>query len=64
MLVHKYLVWALAGGIWLALAGAGLAQTATPLTLKLGKELFNENCAVCHQADAIIRMRVGADVKK
>ena len=53
MIAGKCMVWALAGVVWLAFAGAGLAQTATPLTLKLGKELFNENCAVCHQADAI-----------
>ena len=53
MFAHKYVVWALAGTVWLAFAGAGLAETATPLTLKKGKELFNENCAVCHQADAI-----------
>ena len=53
MIAGKCMVWALAGVVWPAFAGAGLAQTATPLTLKLGKELFNENCAVCHQADAI-----------
>ena len=53
MFAHKYIVWALAGVVWLAFAGAGLAETATPLTLKRGKELFNENCAGCHQADAI-----------
>ena len=53
MIAGKCMVWALAGVVWLAFAGASLAQTATPLTLKLGKELFNENCAVCHQADAI-----------
>jgi cytochrome c oxidase cbb3-type subunit 3 len=39
--------------VWLAFGGAALAETATPMTLKLGKELFVENCEVCHQADAI-----------
>jgi cbb3-type cytochrome c oxidase subunit III len=38
---------------WLAFGGAALAETATPMMLKKGKELFAENCAVCHQADAI-----------
>ena len=39
--------------VWLAFSGTGFAETATPIMLKKGKELFNENCAVCHQADAI-----------
>ena len=53
MFAHKHLIYGLAGMIWLAFGGAGLAETATPVMLKKGKELFNENCAVCHQEDAI-----------
>jgi mono/diheme cytochrome c family protein len=34
-------------------ATATFAQNASPSTLKLGKKLFNANCATCHQADAI-----------
>ena len=50
---HKYVVYGLAGMVWLAFAGIGHAQTATPLMLKVGEEQFVENCEVCHQADAI-----------
>jgi cytochrome c oxidase cbb3-type subunit 3 len=32
---------------------SGLAQTESPETLAEGQELFEENCEVCHQADAI-----------
>ncbi len=32
---------------------AAFAQSASPQTLRLGKKLFNINCAACHQADAI-----------
>ena len=53
MSVHKYLIFWLAGLLWLAFAGAAQAATATPVMLKKGKALFQENCAVCHQADAI-----------
>jgi mono/diheme cytochrome c family protein len=53
MFAHKHLIFGLAGLIWLASGGAGLAETATPIMLKKGKALFDENCAVCHQADAI-----------
>ena len=53
MFAHKRLIGGLAGTIWLATAGVGLAETATPSMLKEGKDLFNENCAACHQADAI-----------
>ena len=53
MFAHKYIVYVLAGMVWLAFGGAGLAQTATPLMLKTGQEQFIENCEVCHQADAI-----------
>jgi mono/diheme cytochrome c family protein len=57
MFAHKHtawhLVWALAGLVWLTFAGTGFAEPATKATLKLGKAQFSENCAVCHQADAI-----------
>ncbi len=53
MISRKYLIFALAGLLWLVSAGAGQAETATPIMLKKGKALFQENCAVCHQADAI-----------
>ncbi len=53
MATHKRMIYATAGVIWLAFAGAGLAGTPTPLTLKKGQELFDANCAACHQADAI-----------
>ncbi len=53
MFAHKYIACGLAAMVWLAFGGAALAETATPMMLKKGKELFNENCAVCHQADAI-----------
>ncbi len=53
MLAYKHLFFGLAGLIWLAFGGAALAQTATPIMLKEGQELFVENCAVCHQDDAI-----------
>jgi mono/diheme cytochrome c family protein len=35
-----------------ASVSTAFAQTS-PKTLKLGKKLFNANCATCHQADAI-----------
>ena len=53
MFARKHLIYGLAGMLWLAFGGAGLAQTPAPIMLKKGKELFNENCAVCHQEDAI-----------
>ena len=53
MIARKHLITGLAVMFWLAFGGAGLAETATPVMLKKGKELFNENCAACHQEDAI-----------
>ncbi len=53
MFAHKHLIYGLAGILWLVFAGTGFAETATPAMLKKGKELFDENCAVCHQEDAI-----------
>jgi cytochrome c oxidase cbb3-type subunit 3 len=53
MLAHKHIIWALASLIWLVFASSGFADKATEAMLKLGKAQFDENCAVCHQADAI-----------
>ena len=53
IVAHKHMVYGLAGMVWFAFGGAAIAETATPSMLKLGKELFVENCEVCHQADAI-----------
>ena len=53
MFAYKHLIYGLAGIAFLAFAGSGFAQTATPEMLKIGEAQFNENCAVCHQADAI-----------
>ena len=53
MFARKHLIYGLAGIVWLAFATTGFAQTPTPAMLKKGEDQFNENCAVCHQADAI-----------
>ena len=50
---HRYIVHGLAGLLLLAFGHPGHAETVSPSMLKMGEELFNENCAVCHQADAI-----------
>ena len=58
MFAHRYLplrhiALGLAGMICLGLGRAALAETPDPSVLEQGKELFVENCEVCHQADAI-----------
>jgi len=53
MFAHKHIVFGLAGLMSLALGVSGHAETASPSALEKGKELFTENCEVCHQADAI-----------
>jgi cytochrome c oxidase cbb3-type subunit 3 len=53
MFAHKRIIWALASLIWLVFASSGFAGKATEAMLKLGKAQFDENCVVCHQADAI-----------
>ncbi len=53
MFAHKFWILGFSGLIWLASGVASFAQTSTPATLKLGEDLFEENCEVCHQADAI-----------
>jgi mono/diheme cytochrome c family protein len=50
MTVFSRLVFGLA---WLAFAATASAQPANQAMLKLGKTQFDENCAACHQADAI-----------
>lgn len=50
---------AIAGGLALLLAGIALAQTGDP---RHGAQLFADNCAVCHGADA--RGRIGATLTK
>ncbi len=53
MIAFNRLGITLAGLIWLAFAATASAETASDATLKLGKAQFNENCAACHQEDAI-----------
>ncbi len=53
MRAPRRLVCGLAGLIWLAASYSSHAETASPSTLQKGKELYDENCAACHQADAI-----------
>jgi mono/diheme cytochrome c family protein len=53
MFAHKFWTLGLSGLVLLAFGSVSLAQTSTPATLKLGEDLFKENCEVCHQADAI-----------
>ncbi|MFQ5775016.1 MAG: c-type cytochrome [Kiloniellaceae bacterium] len=49
----KRMIYGLAGLISLAFSYSSHAETASASTLKKGEALFNENCAVCHQEDAI-----------
>ncbi len=53
MFVRRPVIGGLVAFAVLAFSQTGWAQSASPSTLKLGKELFKENCEVCHQADAI-----------
>ncbi len=53
MIAHMRLTCALAGVIWLAYSLPSHAQTASAETLEKGAALFEENCSICHQADAI-----------
>jgi len=53
MLAYKHIIFGLAGIVWLAFASAGTAGPATKSALKNGKAQFAENCAACHQEDAI-----------
>ena len=53
MFVHKSMIFGLAGLISLAFSYSSHAQTGSALALAEGQALFDENCAVCHQEDAI-----------
>ncbi len=53
MFVHKSIIGAVAGVMSLAFGYSAHAEPASASTLRNGMELFNENCEVCHQADAI-----------
>ncbi|MFQ5702305.1 MAG: c-type cytochrome, partial [Acidobacteriota bacterium] len=53
MFAHKCMICGLAGLILLAFSTSSHAETASASTLAKGRALFNENCAVCHQEDAI-----------
>lgn len=53
MSAHRRMICGLTGMFVLAFSYSSHAETASSSTLKMGEELFNENCAVCHQADAI-----------
>ncbi len=53
MIFHSKLLLGLAAMAVVVLSPPALGKTASPATLKKGKALFAENCAVCHQADAI-----------
>ncbi len=46
-------MYGLAGLITLVLSQSGPAEAVSSSLLKTGEEQFNENCSVCHQADAI-----------
>ena len=53
MLTRNRVIYGLVGLMTLVLSHSGHAGAASSSMLKLGEESFNENCAVCHQADAI-----------
>ena len=52
MTARNFLMYAFAGAA-LIMLGAGQALAASPSSEKNGEAQFNENCSVCHQADAI-----------
>jgi cbb3-type cytochrome c oxidase subunit III len=59
MIARRCMMFALAALLGTAFADTGHAATASPAEmkkaqeLKIGKKAFQENCEVCHQADAI-----------
>ena len=53
MFAHKCMICGLAGLVSLAFSYSSHAETASASTLVEGQALFDENCAVCHQEDAI-----------
>jgi len=53
MFARKFMFFGLAAIVWLASGSTGFADSISTPTLKKGQNLFDENCVVCHQADAI-----------
>jgi cytochrome c oxidase cbb3-type subunit 3 len=53
MLTRNRVIYGLLGLTALVLSYSGHAEAAPSSLLKIGEEQFNENCSVCHQADAI-----------
>ncbi len=53
MLTRNRVIYGLIGVAALVLGHSGHAEAASSSMLKIGEEQFNENCSVCHQADAI-----------
>jgi cytochrome c oxidase cbb3-type subunit 3 len=53
MFARKIVTGVIAAMAMIAIGASATAQTKPSKTLKLGKELFEENCEACHQADAI-----------
>jgi cytochrome c oxidase cbb3-type subunit 3 len=53
MFAHKSMIFGLAGLVSLAFSYSSHAQTGSASALAEGQALFDENCAVCHQEDAI-----------
>jgi mono/diheme cytochrome c family protein len=53
MLARRLVVCGLVSLITLVLSHSGHAGAASSSNLEIGEEQFNENCSVCHQADAI-----------
>ncbi len=53
MVTRNRLICGLLGLAALVLSHSAPAEAASDSMLKIGEEQFNENCSVCHQADAI-----------
>jgi len=53
MFARRHVIYGLVTLITLILSHSGYAGAASPSDLEIGEEQFNENCSVCHQADAI-----------
>jgi mono/diheme cytochrome c family protein len=53
MLARRLVICSLVSLTTLVLSHSGQAGAASSSMLKTGEEQFNENCSVCHQADAI-----------
>ncbi len=53
MRIPKYCTSGMTGAAWLMFSTVGLTQTVTTEMLSNGKQQFEVNCEMCHQADAI-----------